>query len=79
MLLTDDARKINPLWNPMRMAREAGQKGGVPLGHGHFLALDGFGPRIREKSERRGFPLMGKRRKRNGKQPTAENKETPRR
>lgn len=43
IVLRDDSRKINPLWNPARMAREEGKKEKVGPGTGHFLCLDAFG------------------------------------
>ncbi len=44
LTLTDDAEKLNPLWNPMRMARELGLPVKFDGGAGHFVCVDGFGP-----------------------------------
>ena len=43
IILRDDPHVVNPLWNPVRMAREAGQESPRGTGFGHFLCLDGFG------------------------------------
>ena len=43
IVLADDPAKMNPLWDPMRMAREAGRKMRFNGGTGHFLCVDGFG------------------------------------
>ena len=42
--LAEDAEKVNPLWNPYWIAREAGLKPPTNLFRGHFVCLDGFGP-----------------------------------
>jgi hypothetical protein len=42
--LVDDPEKRNPLWNPMRMARELGRPVKFDGGTGHFVCVDGFGP-----------------------------------
>lgn len=44
LTLADDAEKLSPLWNPSRMAREAGQPATFGDGLGHFICVDGFGP-----------------------------------
>ncbi len=44
LALLDDPEKLSPMWNPARMAREAGQKSGFGDGTGHFVCVDGFGP-----------------------------------
>jgi hypothetical protein len=44
ILLAGDPAKLNPLWNPARMAREAGQPARLGGGTGHFVCVDGFGP-----------------------------------
>ncbi|MGH9660453.1 MAG: hypothetical protein ACRD96_18025, partial [Bryobacteraceae bacterium] len=43
LLLRDDAARINPLWDPLRYARETGR---TTFGDsvGHFVCVDGFGP-----------------------------------
>jgi len=43
VLLAGDAEKLNPLWNPSRMARELGNKRSPGGATGHFLCVDGFG------------------------------------
>jgi hypothetical protein len=58
IVLTNDPRKINPLWNPMRMAREAGEKGTFDAGTGSFLCLDGFGSPSQEERTA-GLPTHG--------------------
>jgi hypothetical protein len=44
VVLPDDPEKISPLWNPLRLAREAGQKNLFDSALGHFVCVDGFGP-----------------------------------
>ncbi|HYP14881.1 MAG TPA: hypothetical protein VEQ63_13220, partial [Bryobacteraceae bacterium] len=41
--LVDDGDKTNPLWEPVRMARDAGRTQPFNPGMGHFICLDGFG------------------------------------
>jgi hypothetical protein len=41
--LRDRPERISPLWNPVRMAREAGQKPAFGSSLGHFVCVDGFG------------------------------------
>ncbi len=43
-LLTEDERRVNPMWNPVRMGRERGSKETFGPSRGHFLCVDGFGP-----------------------------------
>src|SRR4051794_15256466 len=42
-VLADDAEKLSPLWNPVRMARELGSQADTSAA-GHFVCVDGFGP-----------------------------------
>lgn len=49
MLLRDDAKRLNPIWNPDRLLREAGAPGRQGPGVGHFLCVDGFGPTTKEE------------------------------
>ena len=49
LTLRDDPDKLSPLWNPVRMAREAGQKPTFGSSLGHFLCVDGFGNVSREE------------------------------
>lgn len=44
LVLADDAGKMSPIWNPVRLAREAGQPPRFGASFGHFLCVDGFGP-----------------------------------
>ena len=44
LVRTDDPGKLSPYWNPVRMAREAGEKPGFGSAMGHFVCVDGFGP-----------------------------------
>jgi hypothetical protein len=50
VILADDSEKLNPLWNPMRMARELGRPVKFDGGAGHFVCVDGFGPPSKEES-----------------------------
>lgn len=43
LVLQDDPEKLSPIWNPIRMAREAGQKPRFGDSLGHFVCVDGFG------------------------------------
>ena len=43
VVLVDDPEKLNPLWDPFRMAREAGEKNITDSPQGHFICVDGFG------------------------------------
>ena len=59
IVLNDDATKMNPLWNPLRMARESGERNvAFQPGFGHFLCLDGFGPMSPEEAAA-GMPFHG--------------------
>lgn len=44
LILADDPEKLSPLWDPIRMAREAGEKNNFGTSLGHFICVDGFGP-----------------------------------
>jgi hypothetical protein len=44
IVLAEDKDKINPLWNPYWIARQAGPKPSTSLARGHFVCIDGFGP-----------------------------------
>jgi hypothetical protein len=55
LLLKDDASRMNPLWEPLRYARETGS-GRFGTSVGHFICVDGFGPVSREE---RAAGLMG--------------------
>jgi hypothetical protein len=43
LVLKDDPEKLNPMWNPTRLAREAGKPGRASGITGHFACVDGFG------------------------------------
>lgn len=58
IVLRDDPDKLNPLWNPIRMARELGRKNAFGGGTGHFLCLDGFGP-VSPEENAAGLPGHG--------------------
>src|SRR5579864_2503374 len=45
----DDREKLSPYWNPVRMARELGDKPGSGPAMGHFVCVDGFGPVSKEE------------------------------
>lgn len=49
LILKDDAEKMNPMWNPVALARMT--KGSSRFGDslGHFLCVDGFGPTSKEE------------------------------
>ncbi len=50
LLMTGDARRVNPLWEPIRLAREAGSKPTFGASIGHFVCVDGFGGVSREEA-----------------------------
>jgi hypothetical protein len=55
IVLKKDTGKINPLWDPLRYAREGGKQSfGTSIGH--FVCVDGFGP---VSSEERDAGLPG--------------------
>jgi hypothetical protein len=58
--LSDDPDQINPLWNPVRFAREGGQTPRPPQGtsFGHFVCVDGFGP-VSPEERQAGLPNHG--------------------
>ncbi|MDQ2901467.1 MAG: hypothetical protein M3Y07_16970 [Acidobacteriota bacterium] len=58
IVLRDDPNKLNPLWDPIRMARELGRKNTFGGGTGHFLCLDGFGP-VSPEEKAAGLPGHG--------------------
>ncbi len=58
LVLTDDPEKLSPLWNPVRLAREAGEKNIFDLYFGHFVCVDGFGP-VSPQEEAAGLPGHG--------------------
>ena len=56
--LADDPERLNPLWDPARMAREAGQRSSGGGGTGHFVCVDGFGP-VSAEERAAGMPGHG--------------------
>ena len=58
IVLKDDPEKLNPLWNPMRMARELEQPAHFDGGAGLFVCVDGFGPPSAEEKAA-GLPMHG--------------------
>jgi hypothetical protein len=58
IVLADDKEKINPLWNPYAIARQAGLGRPASLARGHFVCLDGFGPASAEERAA-GMPFHG--------------------
>ena len=58
LILIDDAEKISPLWDPIRMARESGEKNDFDSALGHFICVDGFGP-VSAEEEAAGLPGHG--------------------
>lgn len=50
LILRDDAGKLNPMWNPVELARMT--KGPSRFGDsiGHFVCVDGFGPTSKEET-----------------------------
>lgn len=49
VVLANDTEKLNPLWNPIRMARELGNTSQFNGNFGHFVCVDGFGGVSREE------------------------------
>jgi hypothetical protein len=58
IVLKDDPEKLNPLWNPMRMARELSRPVHYDGGAGLFVCVDGFGPPSPEEKAA-GLPMHG--------------------
>jgi hypothetical protein len=51
LTLKDDAGKMNPLWNPALLARNAGQPSRFGASGGHFVCVDGFGGTSKEEAK----------------------------
>lgn len=49
LVLLEDPHKLSPLWNPIRLARAAGQANDFGGATGHFVCVDGFGPTSAEE------------------------------
>ncbi len=58
ILLKDDKEKLNPLWNPYWIARQAGLNRPTNFYRGHFVCVDGFGPSSAEERAA-GLPMHG--------------------
>ena len=58
IVLKDDPEKLNPLWNPMRLARELGRPARYDGGAGLFVCVDGFGP-VSPEEKAAGLPMHG--------------------
>ena len=58
ILLAADKEKVNPLWNPYWIARQAGLNQPASLARGHFVCLDGFGP-ASDAERAAGLPFHG--------------------
>jgi len=56
--LAADPDHVNPLWNPIRLAREAGLNRPTDLFRGHFVCIDGFGP-VSPAERAAGLPMHG--------------------
>jgi hypothetical protein len=58
VVLVDDPEKLNPLWNPVQLARNAGRTAQFNGTIGHFVCVDGFGtPSAEERAA--GLPGHG--------------------
>jgi hypothetical protein len=51
LVLKDDAEKMNPMWNPVRLARETTSPPRFGDSLGHFVCVDGFGPTSPEEQK----------------------------
>jgi hypothetical protein len=58
IVLADDKEKINPLWNPYWIARQAGLNRPTNFYRGHFVCVDGFGPASADERSA-GLPMHG--------------------
>jgi hypothetical protein len=58
LVLAEDPEKLSPFWNPVRMAREAGQPPSNSPAMGHFVCVDGFGP-VSDAEKAAGLPGHG--------------------
>ena len=58
IVLAADKEKINPIWNPYWIARQAGLQRPASFFRGHFACLDGFGPVSNEERDA-GMPFHG--------------------
>lgn len=58
LVMTDDAERLSPYWNPTRLARELGRTVQATGSLGHFVCVDGFGPASTEERAA-GLPMHG--------------------
>ena len=58
IVLADDKDKINPIWNPYWIARQAGLSRPTSYSRGHFVCIDGFGP-VSDEERASGLPFHG--------------------
>jgi hypothetical protein len=58
IVLADDAARVNPLWDPQRVAGGRPHPFGKTPGFGHFVCVDGFGP-VSPEEHRAGLPMHG--------------------
>jgi hypothetical protein len=58
LALGDDPGKLSPLWDPVRMALEAGEKLRAESVQGHFVCVDGFGG-VSAQEKAAGLPFHG--------------------
>jgi hypothetical protein len=49
LVLKDDPEKMNPMWNPIKSARDLGKPSRFGSSLGHFVCVDGFGGVSREE------------------------------
>jgi len=58
VVMTDDPERLNPLWDPSRIALEQGRQANFTGSAGHFVCVDGFGPASLEERAA-GLPMHG--------------------
>ena len=58
LTLVGDQEHVSPLWNPIRIAREAGLTPPTSFSRGHFICVDGFGP-VSAEERAAGLPMHG--------------------
>ena len=58
LTLVGDQQQVNPLWNPVRIARDAGLTAPTNFYRGHFICVDGFGP-VSAEERAAGLPMHG--------------------
>jgi hypothetical protein len=58
IILKEDKEKLNPLWNPYSIARQASLTRPTNFYRGHFVCIDGFGPASAEERAA-GLPMHG--------------------